>query len=50
LRSAEFTAREPIALDSGELVVKIWIGQRKAALSGHALSNPSSIPAQKTSS
>jgi len=50
LRRAEFTAREPIALDSGELVVKIWIGQRKAALSGHALSNPSSIPAQKTSS
>ena len=29
LRAAGFTAREPLALHGGELVVKIWIGQRK---------------------
>ena len=29
LRNAGFTARSPIALDEGELVVKIWIGQRR---------------------
>lgn len=31
LRRAGFTAREPLALDGGALVVKIWIGQRKSA-------------------
>jgi len=30
LRGAGFTASDPIALDGGELVVKIWIGQRKS--------------------
>lgn len=30
LRAAGFTARDPMALEGGELVVKIWIGQRKA--------------------
>ncbi|QUL37834.1 metalloregulator ArsR/SmtB family transcription factor [Erythrobacter sp. JK5] len=29
LRGAGFTARPPIALDEGELVVKIWFGQRR---------------------
>ncbi len=29
LRDAGFTARKPIALDEGELVVKIWIGERR---------------------
>ncbi|MBV7258103.1 ArsR/SmtB family transcription factor [Erythrobacter crassostreae] len=29
LRSAGFSARDPIALDGGELVVKIWIGKRR---------------------
>jgi len=29
LRNAGFTARTPIAHDEGELVVKIWIGQRR---------------------
>ncbi|MEP5938069.1 MAG: metalloregulator ArsR/SmtB family transcription factor [Erythrobacter sp.] len=29
LRQAGFTARPPLALDEGELVVKIWIGERR---------------------
>ena len=29
LRGAGFTARDPIALEGGELVVKIWIGKRR---------------------
>ena len=29
LRNAGFTARSPLALDEGELTVKIWIGQRR---------------------
>ncbi|MEP3050725.1 MAG: metalloregulator ArsR/SmtB family transcription factor [Erythrobacter sp.] len=29
LRRSGFTARPPIALDEGELVVKIWLGQRR---------------------
>ena len=43
LRQSGFTAREPIALEGGELVVKIWIGQRKGALD-------TQTPAQKTAS
>ncbi|MEL7446455.1 MAG: metalloregulator ArsR/SmtB family transcription factor [Pseudomonadota bacterium] len=31
LRSAGFSAKAPIALDGGELVVKIWIGARRSA-------------------
>ena len=31
LRDAGFSARAPVALDGGELVVKIWIGQRRDA-------------------
>ena len=31
LREAGFGCRQPIALEGGELVVKIWIGQRKGA-------------------
>lgn len=30
LRSSGFAASEPIALDGGELVVKIWLGKRRA--------------------
>lgn len=30
LNNAGFAARTPLALDEGELVVKIWIGQRRA--------------------
>jgi len=30
LRTSGFTARTPLALSEGELVVKIWIGQRRA--------------------
>ena len=32
LRGAGFTAKEPIALDGGELTVKIWIGKRREGL------------------
>jgi ArsR family transcriptional regulator len=42
LRAAGFSASEPIALDGGQLVVKIWIGQRKAALARDA-SEPAAI-------
>ena len=31
LRDAGYTAKAPVALEGGELVVKIWIGQRKGA-------------------
>jgi ArsR family transcriptional regulator len=31
LRAAGFTASPPIALEGGELIVKIWIGKRRAA-------------------
>lgn len=31
LRDAGFAAHAPVALDGGELVVKIWIGQRRGA-------------------
>lgn len=31
LRDAGYTAKTPVALEGGELVVKIWIGQRKGA-------------------
>ena len=54
LRRSGFSARDPIALDSGELVVKVWIGQRKGALSDQATpitsATPSRNQAQKTSS
>lgn len=33
LRAAGFTSREPLALKGGELVVKIWIGKRRASAS-----------------
>lgn len=39
LRGAGFSAREPISLGGGELVVKIWIGTRRAAT---AIPTPSS--------
>ena len=48
LRRSGFSARDPIALDSGELVVKIWIGQRKAALSDQAIPISSATHSQKT--
>ena len=31
LRAAGFTPADPVALDGGELVVKIWLGKRRAA-------------------
>ena len=48
LRAAGFTAREPQALEGGELVVKIWIGQRKGALPNHTASQTSETPLQKS--
>ena len=36
LRDAGYTAKAPVALDGGELVVKIWIGERKGALAGQS--------------
>ena len=50
LRRSGFSASEPVALDGGELVVKIWIGQRKAALSDQTDNSPSSIPAKRARS
>jgi ArsR family transcriptional regulator len=43
LRHAGFVPRTPIALDEGELVVKIWIGQRR----GVGLSDRSLTPLSK---
>lgn len=37
LRHAGFAPRPPVALDGGELVVKIWIGQRRGAARADAL-------------
>ena len=34
LREAGYSYRQPVALDGGELVVKIWIGERKGAALG----------------
>jgi ArsR family transcriptional regulator len=34
LRDAGYTAKAPVALEGGELVVKIWIGERKGAPAG----------------
>jgi ArsR family transcriptional regulator len=48
LRAAGFTAREPITLDGGELVVKIWIGQRKGALNDPAHSASPATAIEKT--
>ncbi|MEL6237779.1 MAG: metalloregulator ArsR/SmtB family transcription factor [Pseudomonadota bacterium] len=47
LRASGFTASEPVALDGGEIVVKIWIGQRRSALKPHSVPRPHSTPAQK---
>jgi len=32
MRNAGFTASDPVALDGGEIVVKIWIGRRRGAV------------------
>ncbi len=45
LRGAGFAAKEPIALDGGELVVKIWVATRRA---GSPSSSPSSSKEQIT--
>ncbi|MDJ0979208.1 MAG: metalloregulator ArsR/SmtB family transcription factor [Erythrobacter sp.] len=52
LRRSGFTASEPIALEGGELIVKVWIGQRKTTLNEQldAISTPTPTPAQKTPS
>jgi ArsR family transcriptional regulator len=36
LRDAGYTAKPPVALEGGELVVKIWIGERKGAPTGQS--------------
>ncbi len=46
LRAAGFTARAPINLDEGELVVKIWIGRRRQAVA--AANAPSSLTKEKS--
>ncbi|MDC8755309.1 metalloregulator ArsR/SmtB family transcription factor [Erythrobacter sp. sf7] len=43
LRAASFAAAAPIALEGGELVVKIWIGKRRATSP-----SPASAPAKET--
>lgn len=48
LRRSGFTASDPVALEGGKLVVKIWIGQRKAALSDRSTAKLSPAPDQKT--
>lgn len=48
LRRSGFTTRDPIALDGGELVVKIWIGQRKASSSGEPTPISSATSPSKT--
>lgn len=40
LRGAGFTAKEPIALEGGELVVKIWLGKRRETPLKQSLSTP----------
>lgn len=40
LRGAGFTAKEPIALEGGELVVKIWLGKRRDCPADQSLSTP----------
>ncbi|MEM6857532.1 MAG: metalloregulator ArsR/SmtB family transcription factor [Pseudomonadota bacterium] len=40
LRRSGFTASEPVALDGGELIVKIWIGQRKPGPSSQSIVTP----------
>ncbi len=47
LRRAGFTPAAPVALDGGELVVKIWIGQRASGIQGTPRQSPLSTPAQK---
>lgn len=48
LRASGFSAREPVALDGGELTVKIWIGKRRDLPASHASSSPE--PAKKAQS
>ncbi|MEM6828010.1 MAG: metalloregulator ArsR/SmtB family transcription factor [Pseudomonadota bacterium] len=50
LRRAGFSASEPVTLDGGKLVVKIWIGQRKGALTGETNSLVTPHPAVRASS
>lgn len=45
LRAAGFVPSDPIALDGGELVVKIWIGKRRSGLSSEPLEG--SAPSRK---
>ncbi|MEO0590791.1 MAG: metalloregulator ArsR/SmtB family transcription factor [Pseudomonadota bacterium] len=47
LRRSGFTASEPVALDGGELVVKIWIGQRKIGPTTQTLNSTETPSAQK---
>ncbi|MEM7687753.1 MAG: metalloregulator ArsR/SmtB family transcription factor [Pseudomonadota bacterium] len=49
LRRSGWSAREPVALEGGQLVVKIWIGQRKAT-PGDVTSISTASRQQKTQS
>ncbi|MBD2840828.1 ArsR/SmtB family transcription factor [Erythrobacter rubeus] len=40
LRSSGFTARDPIALEGGELIVKIWLGKRRDLPESHNPATP----------
>lgn len=50
LRRAGFSASEPVTIEGGELVVKVWIGQRKGALSGQSDTLVTPHPAVRASS
>ncbi|MEE4153849.1 MAG: metalloregulator ArsR/SmtB family transcription factor [Erythrobacter sp.] len=45
LRGSGFAPSDPIALDGGELVVKIWIGKRRSGLSSEPVQG--SVPSRK---
>ena len=47
LRASGFSASDPVALEGGEIVVKIWIGQRRAALKPQIMPSSNSTSAQK---
>ncbi|MEM7701268.1 MAG: metalloregulator ArsR/SmtB family transcription factor [Pseudomonadota bacterium] len=50
MRRSGFTPRNPVSLEGGELVVKIWIGQRKAALGDQPTPISAATPSPKTRS
>jgi ArsR family transcriptional regulator len=50
LRAAGFVPAEPVALDGGELVVKIWLGTRRGATRAAQEPPPRTVPAEAASS